>query len=257
MRYGFGQDEIERLDELHGLLSIGGGNINHFTLLRAAIRGKLFDVQPHALNANIAHLATLLGTGKQVLVAAALKHPQLFGHTPLLLDANATRSAELLGLVRRDFVAAGLKQPALLYERPEIIEANARRTAELLDVTKQQFIAAALKLPQLFNRDPATVKAKVAYIKAIAEAVGRPMDTAMILSQMPVAIAYSKKHLHLRYVLARTGHAKSVSTAIVMPHAKVEATIIRYYAGKARTLRIMRMKGLIKDLPDCGNFRSD
>jgi hypothetical protein len=106
-----------------------------------------------------------------------------------------------------------------------------------------------IRFPKLFHQNLDTVMTKIPYIKALAEAVGTPMDAATILLRIPVAIAYAKNHLHLRYVLARTGHATSVSTAIVMPHAKAEAIVIKHYIDKARTLQVMYRKGLIKHLP--------
>jgi hypothetical protein len=246
---GLNPAKLERLEALHDLLSRDGGNVNRFALLHAVIKGKLFTTQPQTLDANVSCSAALLGMSKSQFIAVALKRPQLFIQNPQTLDSNTARSAALLDLRRRQFVAAALKQPSLLYQRPENLDANASRSAEFLEITKQQFIAAALKLPQLFYQNPDTVKAKIPYIKAIAEAVGTPMDAATILLRIPVAIAYGKNHLHLRYVLARTGRATSVSTAIVMSHAKAETIVIEHYIDKARTLQVMYRKGLIKRLP--------
>ncbi len=250
VKSGFAPVKLERLEALHELLTRGGGKVNRFTLLQAVIRGDLFYTQPQTLDANVSRSATLLGINKYQFVAAALKQPQLFSQSPSTLDGNTARSATLLGLGKRQFVGAALKQPSLLYQRPDTLDANATRSAELFDITKQQFVAAALKIPQLFYQNPDTVRAKLSYIKAIAEAVGTPMDAATIFSRIPVAIAYGKNHLHLRYILARTGHATAVSTAIVMSHARAEAIVIKHYGDKARTLQVMYQKGLIKHLPD-------
>lgn len=93
------------------------------------------------------------------------------------------------------------------------------------------------------------MKAKIPHIAAIAAAVGTPMDSAVILFPIPVAVAYGKNHLHLSYTLARTGRATSVSTVIVMSHARAEAIVLKHYVGKARTLQILFQRGLIKRLP--------
>jgi hypothetical protein len=186
---------------------------------------------------------------KPQFIEIALRQPQLFSQSPQTLNSNTTQSAALLGLSKRQFVSAALKQPSLFYQRPETLESNAARSAELLQITKQQFVTAALRFPKLFHQNPDTVMTKIPYIKALAAAVGTPMDAATILLRIPVAIAYAKNHLHLRYVLARTGHATSVSTAIVMPHAKAEAIVIKHYIDKARTLQVMYRKGLIRCLP--------
>jgi hypothetical protein len=249
VKSGLAPAKLERLEALHKLLCRGGGNVNRFALLQAAIKGKLFAIHPQTLDDNVSHSATLLGMSKPKFVEVALRQPQLFSQSPQTLDSNTARSAALLGLGKRQFVSMALRQPPLLYQRPETLESNAARSAELLQITKQQFVAAALRFPKLFHQNPDTVMAKIPYIKALAEAVGTPMDSATILLRIPVAIAYAKNHLHLRYVLARTGHATSVSTAIVMPHAKAEAIVIKHYIDKARTLQVMYRKGLIRCLP--------
>jgi len=249
VKSGHSPEKLDRLETRHNLLSHGGGSVNRFALLQAAIRGKLFSTQPRTLDGNVSRSAALLGMSKPQFIASALKQPQLFSQNPQTLESNVARSAKFLGLSRRQFITAAFKQPSLLYQRPETLEANVSRSAELLAITKEQFATAALKLPQLLYQNPDTVKAKIPYIEAIAEAVGTPMDAAAILLHIPVAVAYGKNHLHLRYILARTGHAKSVSTALVMSHAKAEAIITRYYIGKARTLEVMYRKGLIKHAP--------
>jgi hypothetical protein len=250
VKSGLSPVKLERLEVLHNLLSRRGGNVNCFALLQAMIKGKLLTIQPQTLDDNVSYSATLLGMSKLQFIEVALRQPQLFSYSPQTLDSNTTRSAAALGLGKRQFVAAALKQPSLLIQRPETLESNAARSAELLQITKQQFVAAALRFPKLFQQNPDTVMAKIPYIKALAEAVGTPMDAATILLRIPVAIAYAKNHLHLRYVLARTGHTTSVSTAIVMPHAKAEAIVIKHYIDKARTLQVMYRKGLIKRLPE-------
>jgi hypothetical protein len=249
VKSGNSPEKLERLETLHNLLSDRGSNVNRFALLQAATRGKLFDTHPQTLDTNASRSAALLGMSKQQFIAAALKQPQLFSQNPHTLESNAARSARLLGLDKRQFVAAALKQPSLLYQRPETLKANASRSAELFGITKEQFVAAALRLPQLFYQNPDTVKTKLVYIKAIAEAIGAPMDAAAILLRIPVAVAYGRNHLHLRYILARTGHATSVSTVIVMAHAKAEAIVKKHYVDKPRTLQVMYQKGLIKQLP--------
>lgn len=249
VKCGLDPGKLERIEALHDLLSRDGGNVNRFALLQATIKGSLFHTQPSILDANVSRSAALLGMSKPQFIAAALKQPQLFSQTPHTLDSNSVRSAALLGIERRQFVAAALKQPSLLYQRPETLDDNAGRSAQLLGITKEQFVAAALRLPQLLYQNPDTVKAKIPYIAAIADAVGTPMDAAVILFRIPFAVAYGKNHLHLRYVLARTGHATSVSTVIVMSHARAEAIVLKHYVSKARTLQVLFQKGLIKRLP--------
>ena len=117
-------------------------------------------------------------------------------------------------------------------------------------------LAAARKQPQLFYQSPDTLNGKLPYVKAIAEALGQPLTTSQLLAKFPSALTYAANHLHLRYTLAKTGHATALTSVITMPSAKAETIAVTHYQSQIartgtgrRTLQVMHAKGLIKSLP--------
>jgi hypothetical protein len=190
------------------------------------------------------------------LLGAARKHPGLFSQSPDTLNGNVTRSAELMGLAKEEFVAAARKQPQLFCQSPDTLNGNVTRSAALMGLAKDEFVAAARKQPQLFSQSPDTLNGKLPYLKAIAEALGQPLTTSQIIAKFPTALSYAANHLHLRYALAKTGHATALTSVITMPSAKAEAIAVTHYQSQIahtgtgrRTLQVMHAKGLLKSLP--------
>jgi hypothetical protein len=184
------------------------------------------------------------------LLTAAAKYPHITDYIPETLDANATRSAELLGLTKCEFVTTALKRLPLLTLSPETLGDNVRGSAAVLGIGKALFVAAARQQPTLFVSRPDTISAKWPRIEAVADALGQTTTPDEVLRRCPVAFVSAPNTLHLRYILAKNGHGKSLPQLVRMPARQAEDTAIAIYHGKNRTLRVMYAKGLIKTLPD-------
>lgn len=149
-----------------------------------------------------------------------------------------------------DVIDAACRSPQLFSQRPETLAANVATSARLLGLTPETFTAAACKRPSLFCQRPETLASKLPYIHAIASAQHTAFTTDELLTKLPSALTYSTRHLHLRYIIAKTGHATALSSALTMPAGKAEAIVVAHFAGKTRTLQVMHAKGLISSLPE-------